>query len=558
MLSLYLKILEGETRTSMGMQRTFFPSETFLPDLSTNIQCGNSLVDSDFFDDSLLGQMDAGDRGINAFDWKEAFPDVMRKGGFDAVVGNPPYIRIQLLKQSDPDQLRYFAGHYRTARQGSYDIYVVFVEKGLKLLNKRGLLGYILPNKFLTTDYGASLRELLAEGRSLMELIDFGHAQVFEDATTFTCLLFLSSAGQEQAGFALLPEPTFLATDRPQLTSFPNAVLSAVPWTFGSQETAALRAKIELNATPLLDLPTLISRGSSTGADPIFMLLRDGNRYRTRDGEEVDVEESILRTPIYATDFTRYNFRPLGNERVIFPYIVDDTSSKLIPLKTLSTQYPKTYAYLLTKKRQLTKRKGYATWFSFSAPRNLVAHESAEILVPLLADRGLACKMQGKGPSYCMMASGGFSISVLPASTLDPNYVLGLLNSELLFWYLRGISNKFRGGWITCTKQYIGRLPIRHIDRTSVPERRLYENIIQTVKMITSKHTDLKTIKAESERQHGLRRVKQLEKKLNGLVYHLYDITDIERANIVPPPPRDHDLATSDETSHAQSMIDLT
>jgi adenine-specific DNA methylase len=178
MLSLYLKILEGETRTSMGMQRTFFPSETFLPDLSTNIQCGNSLVDSDFFDDSLLGQMDAGDRGINAFDWKEAFPDVMRKGGFDAVVGNPPYIRIQLLKQSDPDQLRYFAGHYRTARQGSYDIYVVFVEKGLKLLNKRGLLGYILPNKFLTTDYGASLRELLAEGRSLMELIDFGRPSV--------------------------------------------------------------------------------------------------------------------------------------------------------------------------------------------------------------------------------------------------------------------------------------------------------------------------------------------------------------------------------------------
>ncbi len=73
MLSLYLKILEGETRTTMGMQQTFFPSETFLPDLSSNIQCGNSLVGSDFFDDTLLGQMHTDDRGMNAFDWKEAF-----------------------------------------------------------------------------------------------------------------------------------------------------------------------------------------------------------------------------------------------------------------------------------------------------------------------------------------------------------------------------------------------------------------------------------------------------------------------------------------------------
>ena len=89
MLSLYLKILEGETRTTMGMQQTFFPSETFLPDLSSNIQCGNSLVGSDFFNDSLLGQMASDDGGMNAFDWKDAFPEVIKKGGFDAVVGNP-------------------------------------------------------------------------------------------------------------------------------------------------------------------------------------------------------------------------------------------------------------------------------------------------------------------------------------------------------------------------------------------------------------------------------------------------------------------------------------
>ena len=256
--------------------------------------------------------------------------------------------------------MRYFGSHYRTAQQGSYDIYVVFVEKGLSLLNKRGMLGYILPNKFLTTDYGASLRELLAARRSLSELIDFGHAQVFEDATTFTCLLFLSSTANEKAGFALLPQPSLLATTRPPLLPIANASLSAGPWTFGSQESEAIRAKVDTDSTPLLNLPCLISRGSSTGADPIFMLCMEVGGYATRDGEAVDIEEGILRTPIYATDFTRYNFRPAGDERVIFPYIVTDSEAKLMPLKTLASQYPKAYAYLASRKRQLARRKQYA------------------------------------------------------------------------------------------------------------------------------------------------------------------------------------------------------
>lgn len=532
MLSLYLKILEGETRTTMGRQHSFFPSETFLPDLSDNIQCGNSLVGSDFFDESLLGIMNVEGSSVNAFDWAQAFPQVMRKGGFDAVVGNPPYIRIQLLKQSDPDQLRYFGSHYLSASQGSYDIYVIFVEKGLSLLNKRGLLGYILPNKFLTTDYGTALRESLVASKAVSQIVDFGHAQVFDGATTFTCLLFLSTAPNTDVEFACINPPNAIAIKRLQFEKYPSSRLSGGSWVFGSVESDDIRSKMMLDSTPLLKLPTLISRGSSSGSDAVFMLEKKGAGYTTREGVPVEIEQSILRIPVYATDFTRYSFRPKANERVIFPYDVSPDGATLMSVKTLSTEYPKAYAYLLSKRRALQKRKQFAIWYSFSAPRNLVVHETANILVPLLANRGLLCELDGTPSSYCLMAGGGFSISILPESGLSPHYVLGILNSELMFWFLRGISNKFRGGWITCTKQYVGQLPIKTVDRNSKESVERYSRIETCVKALNAKKKLFPTLRSDSERTRTARSISQLEGMIDDLVYKVYGIDDSERAII--------------------------
>ena len=136
---------------------------------------------------------------VNVFDWAAEFPQAFADGGFDVIVGNPPYIRIQMLKEWAPLEVEYYKRRYRAAGKGNYDIYVVFVEKGLSLLNERGRLGFILPNKFLATDYGQPLRETIAERQALSALVDFGHEQVFDQATTYTCLLFLS--GSESSSF---------------------------------------------------------------------------------------------------------------------------------------------------------------------------------------------------------------------------------------------------------------------------------------------------------------------------------------------------------------------
>ena len=122
-------------------------------------------------------------------------------GGFDAVIGNPPYIRIQALKEWAPKEVEFYKRAYVSASKGNYDIYVVFVEKGLQLLNPNGLLGYILPHKFFNAKYGEPLRGLIADGKHLSKVVHFGDQQVFGGATTYTCLLFLTKKNNPSIHF---------------------------------------------------------------------------------------------------------------------------------------------------------------------------------------------------------------------------------------------------------------------------------------------------------------------------------------------------------------------
>ena len=122
-------------------------------------------------------------------------------GGFDAVIGNPPYIRIQAMNEWAPIEVEFYKEKYYSASKGNYDIYVVFVEKGLELLNEYGILGYILPHKFFNAKYGNQLRSIIADGRNMDKIVHFGDQQVFEKATTYTCLLFLSKSKRKNFNF---------------------------------------------------------------------------------------------------------------------------------------------------------------------------------------------------------------------------------------------------------------------------------------------------------------------------------------------------------------------
>src|SRR4030067_3019065 len=136
-LSLLLKVLEGENQDTLEKQMKLF-KERALPDLGSNIKCGNSLIGPDFYSVGAGLALPLFDKEevyrINPFDWQKEFPEIMERGGFDTVIGNPPYIRIQTMKEWAPVEVELYKKYYASASKGSYDIYVVFAERGLSLL----------------------------------------------------------------------------------------------------------------------------------------------------------------------------------------------------------------------------------------------------------------------------------------------------------------------------------------------------------------------------------------------------------------------------------------
>ncbi|MBM4162564.1 MAG: restriction endonuclease subunit M, partial [Ignavibacteria bacterium] len=511
-LSLLLKVLEGENDQTISLQLKMF-HERALPDLGSNIKCGNSLIGSDFYEGKQLSLLDEEERTrINVFDWEKEFPEIMKGGGFDAVIGNPPYVRIQGFPA---ERIEYFSKTYESAT-GNFDVYVVFVERGFALLSPRGLFGMILPNKFFKTDYGRGLRLHLSKHTAIAKIVDFGASQVFS-ATTYTCLLFLSKISPRQLEVSR-SEANARSLESRTIAFVPAANLSEQAWMFSAESTRSIWQKLRIQSVRLLDLPADMSRGSSTGADDVFLVEKGAK-----------LEKEALRIPLFATDFRRYHFDPAGDWRVIFPYTTSKDSARLLEEEELKKFFPKTYTYLHSNVATLRKRKQFRKWFAFSAARNLELHDRANIAVPLLADRGsFALIPQSYKGRLCPMASGGFTITLGSTVQVAPEYVLGLLNSRLLFWCLRETSNVFRGGWITCTKQYFGELPIRTINFSDPVDKSRHDKMVELVQQMLDLHKQLHKVKTEHEKTALQRQIDATDKQIDNLVYELYGLTEEE------------------------------
>jgi hypothetical protein len=189
-LSLLLKVLEGETEETLVQQLSFW-RERALPDLAENITCGNSLIGPDYFETQLLPDEEEV-RRVNPFDWEAEFPEAMTAGGFDAVIGNPPYVRQETLKE----QKKYLQSHY-LVYHGVADLYTYFIEKSLNLLEPTGLFSMIVSNKWLRAAYGQPLRQFLGSGASVTEIVDFAGLPVFAKATVRTVILVCSPRPNE-------------------------------------------------------------------------------------------------------------------------------------------------------------------------------------------------------------------------------------------------------------------------------------------------------------------------------------------------------------------------
>ncbi len=182
-LSLLLKVLEGESEQSLNTTLRLF-HERALPDLGDNIKCGNSLVGPDFYHNQQISLLGEDERfRINTFDWQSGFPEIMRSGGFDAVIGNPPYS----YRNATEKKLRpYYLAKY-TAAEGNFELYKVFMERNIELCRPEGMVGMIVSATFVILPTFEKLRRILLENE-LVQLAPLG-PKVFKKATVDTAIL---------------------------------------------------------------------------------------------------------------------------------------------------------------------------------------------------------------------------------------------------------------------------------------------------------------------------------------------------------------------------------
>jgi hypothetical protein len=375
----------------------------------------------------------------------------------------------------------------------------------------------ILPNKFLRTDYGVGLRGSLSNAKAVERIVDFGSEQVFQ-ATTYTCLLFLNRAKSDSFDYTTSKADS-LCLSEAILDTRRSATLTDLPWTLLDEQQSRLLVKIKLTSRRLLDLPADMSRGSSSGDDETFVV----------DAKENGLEPEALRIPLFASDFGRYFLQPSSKWRIIFPYTIDSGVSRLCSSVELQKRYPKAFAHLQQRIGALRQRKQFKEWFGYSAPRNLELHERAQIAVPLLASKSsFSLIPQSMRGSLCPMASGGFTVCIGAECKLKPEFVLGLLNSRLLFWCLQQMSNVFRGGWITCTKQYFGELPIVHLDIDKPAERARHDHVVKLVDKMLALMPKLRAAKTDSERATLQNAATATDQQIDALVYELYGLSKEE------------------------------
>jgi len=544
-LSLLLKVLEGESEQTLSSQFKLF-QERALPDLGSNIKCGNSLIGSDFYQGAsgMLPMFGEEERlRINVFDWEKEFPRILGGAdpGFDVVIGNPPYIRIQALKEWAPLEVEFYKKRYVSAGKGNYDIYVVFVEKGLSLLNGMGRLGYILPHKFFNAQYGEPLRGLVSKGKHLAEVVHFGDQQVFSGATTYTCLMFLDKAGVESCRYVNVDDLTSWnlgGQKSPTEGTIPASIVTHTNWAFTIGRGAALLEKLRAMPHTLENMTDRIFQGIKTSADKIYIVEEvdrkaRGIRVLSREaGKEYWLEPDLLHPLIKGGDSKRYRLTRT-RRYILFPYAPQkDGKVELIPSETLKVLYPLTWAYLLENKTYLENREDGKMrgpkWYGYVYPKALDVMPLPKLFTPDIAEHASFSLDETGEVFFTGGVAGGYGILVRPEFSRE--YVLACLNSRLLEWFIRQTATRMQGGYYSFESRFIRHLPIRGIDLSDPADKVRHDRVVTLVESMLSLNKQLAATNTGHEKTALQRQIDGTDRQIDQLVYELYGLTDDEIA----------------------------
>lgn len=534
--SLLLKALENSSleEAEAFHQRS---NQRILPNLDENIKNGNSLVNMAYarFDRSVYQNVPLMNK-LKMFDWNTEFGNQK----FDAVIGNPPYIRVQNMVHYSREEYDFYkSSHspYVTAQTDTLDKYYLFIEKGLALLNDGGMLGYIVPHKFMNIKSGVKLRELLSANSNVKKILHFGTHQVFENRSTYTCILVLSKQGNEEFQIGFVQDwNQFLFNHDAECLTYPAAYITGQPWSFLPQNIVAHLEEISQSCVPLSTLVDIFV-GVQTSADQIYIIhadREDENFIYSHDrrGCEFQIEKGILRKSIYDTQLVSYE-KIKANSYIIFPYKSVNRKPVLYSLDEMATDFPHALAYLNSFKNKLNERNmpGRTTenWFAFGRSQSLRRFLAGEHLVwPVLSTSSnyvydndmVVFTGGGNGPFYGIEKKATSQESIF--------YIQAILNHWLMELLVKSRASTFRGDYYSHGKQFIATLPIYKIDFENPAEVVKHQQIVEMVKNIMQLKEQLATAPNAARRTVLEHSISAINAELNSAIDVLYQVESQE------------------------------
>ncbi len=507
-LSLLLKVLEEETG------QMSFVQERVLPDLGRNIQCGNSLIGEDYFSGRLVVEEGERER-VNPFEWQRAFAQVFKQGGFDTVIGNPPYVRQEALGNDK----QYFQTHYQVYA-GTADLYSYFIERGVSLLAPGGQFSYIVANKWMKASYGEPLRVWLGT-KNIEELTDFGDLPVFEGATTYPCIIRISNSN-------LVKKPWITRVKTLEFESLLKHIescgssqdqnqFSRKGWSLADGKVSELLSKLNESTTPLGEyIDGKIYYGIKTGLNDAFVIDEKVQDHLISK----DSRSKIFVKPfLLGKDIKRYSSPLCKKYLILIPKgwtrIKSHKASN--PWRWFQSNFPAIASHLLPYAKEASKRSDMGEyWWELRACNYYSEFNKPKIIFPDIS----------LGGNFTMDTEGKFFIIntsyIIP---LEDWFLLGLLNSSLMSFIYRNISSSYRGGYLRYINQYLVQLPIKVSisgDHNDNPQNKLI--------LLTKKIFSLKKLTQNTPQEIELinREIDAIDREIDRLVYELYGLTEEE------------------------------
>jgi type I restriction-modification system DNA methylase subunit len=423
-----------------------------LNDLNSNIKCGNSLID------------DVAIAGDKAFNWQTAFPKIFEKGGFDVIIGNPPYVRQELFKEIKP----YLENNYKCYNSVA-DLYTYFIEKGIVLINKEGVFSFILPNKFLKASYGKEIRKVIKEESNLELLFDFDDYPVFEDATTYPIIYILNKRKDYDRDYFTYSEiskkdntddPLSLLKIKSVIVNYSS--LNEESWQFQDDNNSELLEKIKINSISLKNLiDDKIYRGVSTGKNEVFIITKN-----VADSLINEKNKNYIRKIVTGKEVKR-NILTFDNLYLLY-----------IPWEYDLDYDDNIKNYLLEKKDLLSNRpevkEGRFNWWCLSryGSKNAEYLFKPKIIYPRINN---TCNFYFDSTGEYSLSDNNFFIST------DEKYILPILNSKLTYYCLKSIASTLQGGYLDFRRPYIETIPIK-VPNNKIEFVNLSESLIKNNK----------------------------------------------------------------------------